>query len=184
MLRKVWLHGSLAERITKEPISIDADTPAILISGLKCNFPQFENELRKNKNIAFVRTDADGKPISVSEETWDMTLGKSTDIHIVPALEGGGFEIAALFTWEGVASAALAMLKNVAISWVLGSIAQKVAPKPDTSINQKGPVDQRPSFLFNGPVNVTAPGYPVPLVYGQHRVGSVVISAGATSEQI
>lgn len=44
--------------------------------------------------------------------------------------------------------------------------------------------DQRASFFFNGPVNVSEQGSTIPLVYGKCRTGSVVISAGLTIEQI
>ena len=41
------------------------------------------------------------------------------------------------------------------------------------------------SFIFNGPVNVTQEGQPIPLVYGFNvRVGSVVGSAGIFSEDV
>jgi predicted phage tail protein len=46
------------------------------------------------------------------------------------------------------------------------------------------PVDQRASFLYNGAVNNTEQGVPVPLVYGRHLTGSTVISAGMDVEQI
>ena len=44
--------------------------------------------------------------------------------------------------------------------------------------------DNRSSYIFNGAVNLTAQGNPVPLCYGRMRVGSVVISAGLSVEDI
>ena len=44
--------------------------------------------------------------------------------------------------------------------------------------------DNRASYIFNGAVNLTAQGACVPLCYGKMRVGSVVISAGITTEDI
>jgi len=38
------------------------------------------------------------------------------------------------------------------------------------------------SYNFNGPVNTTAQGNPVPLLYGELFVGSSTISAGIYSE--
>ena len=46
------------------------------------------------------------------------------------------------------------------------------------------PADNRTSYIFNGAVNVTAQGAPVPICYGRMRVGSVVISAGVTTTDI
>lgn len=44
--------------------------------------------------------------------------------------------------------------------------------------------DNRASYIFNGAVNLTAQGNPVPILYGRMRVGSVVISAGLSVEDI
>ena len=44
--------------------------------------------------------------------------------------------------------------------------------------------DNRSSYIFNGAVNLTAQGNPVPLCYGRMKVGSVVISAGLSVEDI
>ena len=44
--------------------------------------------------------------------------------------------------------------------------------------------DNRASYIFNGAVNLTAQGNPVPLLYGRMRVGSVVVSAGLSTEDI
>jgi predicted phage tail protein len=44
--------------------------------------------------------------------------------------------------------------------------------------------DNRSSYIFNGPVNLTAQGNPVPLCYGRMIIGSVVISAGLSVEDI
>lgn len=44
--------------------------------------------------------------------------------------------------------------------------------------------DNRASYIFNGAVNLTAQGNPVPLCYGRMRVGSVVVSAGLSTEDI
>lgn len=45
------------------------------------------------------------------------------------------------------------------------------------------PADQ-PSFLFNGVTNNSQQGGPVPLVFGTHLVGSIVVYAGLNSEDI
>ena len=38
--------------------------------------------------------------------------------------------------------------------------------------------DNKPSYAFDGPLNTTAQGNPVPLAYGKILAGSQVISAG------
>lgn len=74
---------------------------------------------------------------------------------------------------------------------VLGGVASMLSPKPPQQ--QAGPNNQatdyakpedRPSFLFNGAVNNTQQGGPVPLVFGLHLTGSIVVSAALTAEDI
>ncbi|MCE1424815.1 tail assembly protein, partial [Enterobacter hormaechei] len=42
--------------------------------------------------------------------------------------------------------------------------------------------DNKPSYAFGGPVNTTASGNPVPLLYGQREIGGAIISAGIYAE--
>ncbi|HCW20974.1 MAG TPA: phage tail protein, partial [Achromobacter sp.] len=42
--------------------------------------------------------------------------------------------------------------------------------------------DNGASYNFNGPVNTSAQGIPVPVLYGRMIVGSAVISAGIYAE--
>lgn len=66
---------------------------------------------------------------------------------------------------------------------VVGGLSQLLAGTPKApGISEKEA--NRPSFLFNGVVNTTAQGHPVPVGYGRMRVGSAVISAGITTEDI
>ena len=44
--------------------------------------------------------------------------------------------------------------------------------------------DNRASYIYNGAVNLTAQGNPVPILYGRMKTGSVVISAGLSVEDI
>lgn len=44
--------------------------------------------------------------------------------------------------------------------------------------------ENKPSFLFNGPVNTSAQGHAISIGYGRLRVGSAVISAGVATEDI
>jgi predicted phage tail protein len=64
-------------------------------------------------------------------------------------------------------------------SLVLGGIAQLLAPTPKAA----DPSD-KPSYLFNGPVQTSQQGYPVPVGYGELIVGGAVISAGSWSEDL
>ena len=99
-------------------------------------------------------------------------------------LVGGGFATAVGF---------------VGVSLILAGTAQLLSPQPadlpgitggsggrrssfDPANND--PADNRSSYIYNGAVNLTAQGNPVPVCYGRMRVGSVVVSAGVSTTDI
>jgi predicted phage tail protein len=92
--------------------------------------------------------------------------------------------------WQAGATAGLAATIGSAaasLGWALalGGVASLFvrSPKYD-SLSAERP-ENRPSYAFNGPVNRTAQGVPVPLCYGGPiLVGSQVISSGLRTEQI
>jgi predicted phage tail protein len=81
---------------------------------------------------------------------------------------------------------------------ILSGTAQLLSPQPAdlpglTGTNARrdsfdpqnnDPADNRASYIYNGAVNLTAQGNPVPLCYGRMRVGSVVVSAGISTADI
>ena len=88
----------------------------------------------------------------------------------------------------------------VGASLILAGTAQLLSPQPadlpgligggspsrrdsfDPANND--PADNRASYIYNGAVNLTAQGNPVPICYGRMRVGSVVVSAGVSTTDI
>ncbi len=101
-------------------------------------------------------------------------------------LGGGAVAIAG----SGVSTAAgivisTSTIASLGVSMVLGGVSQLLTPQVGAgSASNYESVDQRASFLFNGPVNTSAQGAPVPLVYGRIRTGSHVVSSGLVSENI
>jgi predicted phage tail protein len=65
---------------------------------------------------------------------------------------------------------------------ILSGTMMLLTPQPDEMVLDRP--EEKQSFLFNGAVNSYAQGNPIPLVYGRFGVGSVVVSAGITSENI
>lgn len=55
------------------------------------------------------------------------------------------------------------------------------APSPRGLSTKDSPQNQA-SYVFNGPVNTTAQGGPVPVLYGELEIGSAVASAGIYAE--
>ena len=91
-----------------------------------------------------------------------------------PYLAGTGVSVIGLSIGIGLAGA---------LSVLNGAIALASA-SPTISSPQEAQTGQKSSFIYNGPVNNTEQGVPVPLVFGVHMAGSTVISAGITTEQV
>ena len=109
---------------------------------------------------------------------------------------GGGAATAAGFTL-GIAAANVGAA--IGVSLILSGTAQLLSPQPADLPGLTGasggrgnsfdpanndPADNRASYIYNGAVNLTAQGNPVPLCYGRMRVGSVVVSAGVSTTDI
>lgn len=117
------------------------------------------------------------------------------ELHIFPAIMGSGGKGGTL---QIIIGAVLIILGAVLLATpfgvplilagvgsIVGGIVSLLTKNPTFSIGEKGSVaDERPSFLFNGAVNNTEQGVPVPLVYGNHVTGTTIISAGLDTVQI
>ncbi|WP_066128441.1 tail assembly protein [Bordetella ansorpii] len=134
---------------------------------------------------------------NLSEEDL-MRYAGAEDIRIAPVLQGrkrsglfqtilGAAFIAASFipglnvaVWAG-ASVTYGSLLGVGMALALGGITQMLAPQ-QRGLSTRDSPDNGASYNFNGPVNTTAQGNPVPVLYGEMFVGSAVVSAGIYAE--
>jgi predicted phage tail protein len=98
----------------------------------------------------------------------------------------------------GFATALGTAVSSIGVSLILTGTAQLLSPQPADVPGLTGPTgrvdsfdparndpaDNRSSYIYNGAVNLTAQGNPVPVCYGRMRVGSVVVSAGVSTTDI
>lgn len=181
MIRSIQFHGGLADKYCSDIIELDVDTPKMLFLGLFSQFRGLKQDILKDQNYHIITKTGDDVAV-IDQDTFEMTLGDVDEIHIISQVDGAGVEVGAAITayiasitWAGI-------IVNIAIAIVIGAVVYILAPSPSTSEgNEK---DEKPSFLYNGPVNVTAQGYAVPIVYGMHMSGSVVISSGVDIAEI
>jgi len=99
----------------------------------------------------------------------------------------------------GTMAVVTSIVGTIGVSLVLGGVAQLLSPTPQ--IAQIGPASMNPgggrnttsegteldpqeSYSFSGIQNTSRQGTPVPVVYGETIVGSVVISAGIDVDTI
>ena len=71
----------------------------------------------------------------------------------------------------------------IGTSLVIGGVSQMLFSPQAPGESQERP-ENKPSFIFNGAVNTTRQGNPVPICYGRMIVGSQVISAGLSVTQL
>ncbi len=111
------------------------------------------------------------------------------DIRIAPVPTGG--KRAGLFqTILGAAMIVVGVftspydggtLLQLGIAVTAGGVVQMLSPQ-QRSLSAKDRPENGASYNFNGPINTSAQGNPVPLLYGRQIIGSATISAGIFSE--
>ena len=167
------------------------------VSAMKRMIPGFERELMTSKD----------RGISYVVFNGDKNIGKDNladpvrfrSIRIIPKIQGsksgGVFQtilgvvlvvVGAIITGGtfGAGAPFGSAVIMLGVSMMIGGVIQLLSPQPAGfsagTLNQGGP-NNGASYNFNGPVNTTLQGNPVPLLYGRMIVGSAVISAGIYS---
>lgn len=183
-LKAVKLYGALTSFST-EPLELDVSDMKDVVAALRSTFPTFRAFLTENPNFVIVLSERGRvNPRPITSEFFNTPFDASVEeVHLFPVVEGEtGIEIAAIAAYLGTSVLIATIIVNIAVSLVLGAVISLLSPKPKTGGSERPA--EKPSFIFNGPENVTEQGYQVPIVYGTHMTGSVVVSAGITVEQL
>lgn len=192
MLRKIKLYGQLAKFVGKRVLEADVATAAEAVRFLVTNWPELERHMADQ----YYRVSLDTYDLS-GDELHDPA-GAST-IRIAPVVAGAGTVgrillgvalIAASFFIPGSAALAIGALKvgvgsavfGLGVTMVLGGVAQLLTPVP--KLDAASEQDPRRSFSFSGIQNTSRQGTPVPIIYGETLVGSIVISAALDTVQV
>ena len=177
MLRKLILYGDLADKYGKEH-TLDVNTFAEAIKAMSVNFKGFLDNFKVGK-FNCLRNDEELVP-----ETLSMGYGPG-DFHLMAEVIGAdkGFIKAII----GVILIVVGVwfqqpyLVGTGISFLLGGVADMLTTVP-TMKNMSTwaapeEANNRPSFLFNGAINLYEQGHPIPIIYGEMLVGSHTVSA-------
>jgi predicted phage tail protein len=191
-MKTVILLGELGKRFGRKHV-LDVASPAEAIRALCANFREFRQFVATSveRNVAY-RVLNRREDIGVDE----LHNPASQTITLVPVVGGASFWkkfgqlilgaalITASFFLPPLAIVGTATLASVTfsigVSLALGGIAQLLAPTPKTPKEE----DKQTSYIFNGAVNTTAQGQALPVGYGRLIVGSAVISAGISVEDL
>ena len=203
MLRKIRVYGRLAKFLDRRVFEADVASAAEAVRFLVTNFPKLERHMADQHYRVSV-----GSYDLALEEIHDPA--GQQEIKVVPVLTGAGatgriiagvalialsFGIGALAS-AGVALGGLAGIGtigtigvSIGASLVLGGVSQLLTPVPKVNQFTGGTAantdqDPRKSYSFSGVQQVSRQGVPVPIVYGETLVGSVVISAGIDTVQV
>ena len=198
MLREIRVYGRLAKFLGRRTFTAAVDSVADAMRFLLANFPELEGHMSDQHYRVSVGT------YDLSEEELEHPVGKQV-IKIAPVVAGAG---AAGRIIAGLALIAIAIVVPAATfglssmlgiglvgaSLVLGGVAQLLTPTPTLSptagnaytqqTTRETELDPQKSYSFSGIQNTSRAGTPVPLIYGETIVGSVVISAGIDTEQV
>lgn len=191
MLRTIRIYGRLAKFLKRRKFEAEVSTAAEAVRFLLANFPQLEPELVKGHYRVTVGD------YDLAEDELQAPAGQQ-EIKIIPVVAGAGAVgriiagvalIALSFILPPVAGIALGTIAfGVGASLVLGGVAQLLTPVPQVfapgASGTDTAKDPRKSYSFSGIQNTSRQGLPVPIVYGETLVGSVVISAGIDTEQV
>ena len=193
MLRKIRLYGQLAKFIGKRVLHADVATAAEAVRFLVANWPEVERHMADQHYRVSVGS------YDLAENELHDPAGQQ-DIKIVPVVAGAGavgriilgvaLVAAAILFAPGAALAgglltlgaqAVPIVAGIGLSLVLGGVGQLLTPLPKAG---KDDNDPRKSYSFSGVQNTSRQGTPVPVVYGETIVGSVVIAAGVDTVQV
>lgn len=88
----------------------------------------------------------------------------------------------ALLSAKTIASLQSAMY-NMAAALAMGGISAMLYKAPQNNLQTASEVEQMKGSYFNGPINMSTQGSPVPLAYGKVITGSVIVHAGVTTTE-
>lgn len=200
----VVLLGELGKRFGRKH-QLDVRSPAEAVRALCANFRDFRQFVATSheRNVAY-------RVLSHKDEVGleELHNPASKTITFVPVVAGSIFKaigklldstvgkilvgaalIAVSFVpglnvavWAGATTTWASVAFSVGVSLALGGVAQLLAPTPKTP--NRNTESETTSYIFNGPVNTTSQGEAIPVGYGRMIVGSAVISAGISVEDV
>ena len=199
-VRTVRLYGKLGARFGRV-FRLAVGSPAEAVRALSCMLPGFEQEFmtagdRGVKFAVFI----DKRGLRDDE----LMTSAEGDIRIAPVLTGsksGGWmqlivgvviiAAATYFTAGALTGTAIAGMSAAGglggaafafgVAMALGGVTQLLTPTPK-GLGTGDAVENGASYRFNGPINTSAQGNSVPILYGELIVGSAIISAAIVAE--
>ena len=179
-MNTILLYGSLGSKFGRVH-NYDVRTPAEAVRALSATIKGFKQAFINGGSYRLI---VGGKSAIDLDESENPISTKET-IRIVPVITGAsgvgkiivGAALIYLSTTFPPAGLAAGFASGTGVSLVIGGVSELLfaPPKPEAAQER---AENMPSFIFNGAINTTRQGNPVPICYGRMIVGSQVISAG------
>jgi predicted phage tail protein len=205
VLREVRLYGPLRARFGRSHW-LAVESPAEAVHALCMLLAGFREALLSHNGPGYRVLVGEGRATQArTEDTLQLGAGSAAVIRLAPVLHGNkrggalgivaGIALLVAAPWLGsvIGGAMGSMSAGLAVgslvtsgaamlgkAMILGGVMQLLSPQ------RKGSGSAAPretSYTFNGPVNVTSPGGPVPLIFGRMIVGSIVVSSGISTDE-
>jgi predicted phage tail protein len=198
-MKKIKLLGELGKKFGRIHM-LDVNSTAEAIRALCANFKDFEkwmanSEERGVRYKIFVRNvqinlDEIYNPASKEITIAPILIGSKKGLFkavlgialIVASFYLPGMMYFSAYSSIGIDLAAISF--SMGVSMALGGVAQMLAPMPSANSGNESNLNNQPSYSFNGAINTTAQGHPVPIGYGRLIIGSAVISGGLKAQNI
>jgi predicted phage tail protein len=200
MLRTIKVYGPMATFLKRRVFKADVANPAEAVRFLIANFPALERHMADQYYKVHVSDRA--LELGSAPDELHLPIGQQETISIIPVMAGAGttgriiagvllVAVAIAFPLIGATAAQVAagmtisaVSANIALvgaSLIIGGVAELLTPIPKIGDAEDDP---RKSYSFSGVQNVSRQGVPVPIVYGEMIVGSIVISAGISTDKV
>ena len=188
MLSKIRLYGRLAKFLKRRVFEADVSSAAEAVRFLLASFPHLEPELSEGHYRVSVGD------YDLAEDELHHPAGQQV-IKIIPVVAGAGavgriiagvllVGAALIIGQPWLGATAYGLIVGTGASLVLGGVAQLLTPVPTLPTGTDSQQDPRKTYSFSGIQNTSRQGTPVPVIYGETLVGSVVISAGIDTVQV
>ncbi|WP_321940063.1 tail assembly protein [Paraburkholderia sp. J8-2] len=190
MLREVRLYGVAGSRFGRQYM-LDIQTPREAVRALCVLIPGFRQFLARAKEAGLEFAVFIGRT-NIGEDGLEFPAGREP-IRIAPLIigskRGGIFQAiaGAVLTVVGAVMTAYEIpggtqVAMLGVSMMLGGVMQMLSPQTG---GLSSTANNGTSYYFDGPVNSSAQGEPVPIVYGEILAGSKVGSSGIyTDDQV
>ncbi|EFB2160239.1 tail assembly protein [Escherichia coli] len=183
-MARICLYGDL-QRFGRR-IDLRVKTGAEAIRALATQLPAFRQKLSDGwYQVRIAGRDAGETELSAR---LNEPLANGAVIHIVPRLTGAkrggvfqavlGAALIAVAWWNPagwLGATAITGMYSAGASMILGGVAQMLAPKPRTPRTQTTDNGKQNTY-FSSLDNMVAQGNVLPVLYGEMRVGSRVVS--------